>query len=303
MERISPNMKTKDSKEIYERQNHLEAIQYLRAMRQEYNHSRKLSTALWLFSVVIPIIGAVISVLNINSKIDAIIIALSLVFSILLLVLSILINHSKILAATLQFKFEMYVFDYKEPKNNKLFKRAKVTDIKKSLSRHKDKEDSTLLNWYKDYSNHPYEVCVFYCQSESLVWDKSIRLRYLITITAFLIVIIVSIVISAIIFNDSLLNLLSILSTLLPIFSYGARTIILLVTNLRTEDYLENMVSNFEDDYIKKGKTNSSKIQEFNYDLNHCIYDYRKELHLIPNKFYLLYRKKLHTYFGDIKNI
>lgn len=179
------NMKDKQySNGITKRQNEDYSISLLAAQRQLYIEAGRLDYIDFILSVLIPLLLAILKCIN-NSTV---VVNCSYILSIAMLFISIFISRTrqrkKSLAALIQLKFDLYV--YQMPWDYKLFGENKDIDpdvakySKRILMTNSEKEK--LVNWYTPAVDCvPLNDGILMCQKENCNWDSELRKRYKIT--------------------------------------------------------------------------------------------------------------------------
>lgn len=166
---------------IAKRQNEGYSISFLAAQRQLYIEAGRLDYTDFILSVLMPLVLAVLKWIN-NSTI---VVNCSYILSIAMLFISIFISKTrqrkKSLAAFIQLKFDLYV--YQMPWDYKLFGENKDADpdvakySKRILGISSEKEK--LINWYTPaVDGVPLNDGILMCQKENCNWDGELRKRY-----------------------------------------------------------------------------------------------------------------------------
>lgn len=167
---------------IQNRQNEEGSITRLAAQRQLYNDVGVLDRIDLCFSVVVPFILAIAQVIfpSVNWVVNTTyILAIAMLF--LSLFFDKAVRNKKILAASIQQDFDVYVFQM--PWDEARFGKRKnlIQEIaeksKKLMSKPSERE--RLTNWYRpEVDPLPLEKGIFACQRENYNWDGGLRKRY-----------------------------------------------------------------------------------------------------------------------------
>ena len=164
------------------RQNEEKAIAMLAAQRQLYNDAKKLGTISIVLSVWLPFAMALILLFlpeeSTCKNVSYILAIVSMLFS---FVVDKHINDKKKLAAFIQQKFDVYV--YNMPWDERIFGKQKnvnqdIVTYSKQIIENSDKKER-LYNWYTPtVDNRDLLTSILLCQRENLSWDVGLRKRY-----------------------------------------------------------------------------------------------------------------------------
>jgi len=205
----------KKQNEIYKRQNEVEMQQLIVAQHFTYSNAKRWVVALFSVLVILPL-G-----INIALFFDLpdIVIGLLAFFSLILLGIGELIGehiqNQKKTAAMLQQRFDLYVFD--------MNMKSGIDEnlIAEKMEKYKNKDWDRKQNWYQNYENVNKNKVLFYCQKENIDWTGNIGKRYCVFLMTIIGALFISFVVNLIIQNSSIIKMLSILITSLPLLSYG----------------------------------------------------------------------------------
>lgn len=274
----------KKQNEIFKRQNEAEMQQLLVTQHFTYTNAKRWVAVLFCFLVILPLGINVSLFFNLP---DIVVGILAFVSLILLAVGELIREHvssQKKLAATLQQKFDIYVFsmeaDYGIDENL----------IAQQVEKYKNKDWERKENWYQNYENLDKNKVVFYCQKENIDWTGNISRKFCNLLILIISILLISFVINLIINNSSIIKILSILVTALPLISYGFSS----YKKIKRDN---NELLEMD----KLTKEINSKINEISDDelgnkinvLQTMIYKFRQTKYLIPDWFENKYHKHL----------
>ncbi len=282
--------------DIYKRQNENSAILYLNSARKEYSKGKIIAIIMFFSMVVIPIIlSVVVAVIN-NDIFSTISIVLSFIIFIIGEIENFCLKKQKLLGASLQFKFDQIVLGLKY--SNKYLEDSLIDSfsINASLAKYKNKIDKSLYNWYADYSEDINDIAVFKCLKENILWDNSLRKKYLVLIISIFTLLCTALVCISILLNQSLLHFISIISFILPLLSYYIRGIKKLSSDIVKQNKIKVTIE--KDNELCKLK-NTRKLRDNNTQLSIELFNYRKSLYLVPNWFFKITRKKYENIFNE----
>lgn len=283
MEITSLNMAKKQN-EIFKRQNEPEMQQLLVTQHFAYTNAKRWVAVLFCVLVILPVgidIALFFSLPNIAVGI------LSFLSFILLALGELIrehISNQKKLAAMLQQKFDIYVFD--------MDTNCGIDEnlIAHQIEKYKNKDWQRKENWYQNYESLDKYKVIFYCQKENIDWTGNISKKFcnfLIIVIAFLFI---SFIVNLIINNSSIIKILSIAITALPLLSYGFSS----YKKIKRDN---NELLEMD----KFAKEINRRIEEINEDdlsnrvniLQTMIYKFRQSKYLIPDWFESKYHKHL----------
>lgn len=268
---------------ISERQNKESNIAKLAAQRQLYSNVGRIERVRVVFTVIIPLILAVIQEIAIELKWAK---AVACFFSIAMLVISIILKtarkNNKEKAAAIQQEFDIDV--YQMPWDRDLFgeRRDFTEDIatySKRILQNQHKREA-LLDWYTtEVDVLPLYDGIAACQKENFSWDAGLRKRYR-TFSGVILVIIIFIPIVICLIKESLVFDLVLLWTMtLPAMKWC-------VDNIRalTDDI--NRMRTLESSIYSVGKKNIKNLQRTQKE----IFENRRLAYKVPNWFYILFK-------------
>lgn len=279
----------KRQNEIFKKQNEPEMQQLLVAQHFTYTNAKCWAGILFCVLVILPV-GINIALFFNLPDIAVGILAFA---SLLLLALGELIREhvstQKKFAAMLQQKFDLDVFsmdvDYGIEENL----------IAQQIEKYKNKDWKRKENWYQDYGNIDKSKAIFYCQKENIDWTGNIGKKFCNFLVTILIILLVSFVVNLIINNNSIIKILSILITALPLISYGFSSYKKIKhdnSELLEMDILAKEINTRINEI--DGNVLSNKINV----LQTMIYKFRQSKYLIPDWFESKYHKYLQAIEG-----
>ncbi|MDE7425307.1 MAG: hypothetical protein K2N51_16735 [Lachnospiraceae bacterium] len=268
---------------IVERQNEDKYINYLAAQRQLYSEAKKLDGIGILFSVILPLVFALLQLLDSGNKyLNAVSYVLTILSMISSLILSSYVENKKELAAEVQQHFDVYV--YQMPWDDKLFGQQKsVTHIvaeKSKLLLRKTGERERLVDWYRpEIGTVDLEKGIFMCQKENYNWDVCLRKRF--RLASFIVIGILSILIFSlgIAKDETVTMLLCRFVFIIPMFQWLFETVKQLNKDIRNLNELDELIGS-------SGSKSMDELQE----IQSKIYIHRRSCYAVPNKFYEKYK-------------
>lgn len=205
----------KKQSEIYKRQNEPEMQSLLIAQHYTYSSAKGWVVVLFCVLVLLPL-GINIALFF---PLPDIAIGLLAFFSLLLLgigeIIRVHIQNEKKAASMLQQKFDLYVFDI----NIKCGIDENI--VAEKLEKHSKKDWDRKQNWYQNYEDMNQNKAIFYCQKENIDWTGNLAQRYCVFLISLISLMFISFVVNLIIQNKSIIKILSILISSLPLISYG----------------------------------------------------------------------------------
>lgn len=268
---------------IVERQNEEKYICYLAAQRQLYNEAKILDGVEILFSIVLPLLFAVLQlIISDNIYLNATSYVLSIVVMGISLLFGSYIDHKKATAAEIQQHFDLYV--YQMPWDNKLFGSQRnltyVVAEKAKLLLKNPKEYERLTNWYTTVAGTvDLKKGILMCQKENYNWDVSLRKRFRRLSIIVIVILTVLIFLIGIVKNETVVMLLFRFVFVIPMFQWLFETVKQLNKDIKNLEELDDLLSSLEPKSMDKLQEIQSKI-----------YIHRKSCYTIPNKFYDRYK-------------
>lgn len=205
----------KKQSEIYKRQNEPEMQSLLITQHYTYSSAKCWVAVLFCVLVLLPL-GINIALFF---TLPDIVVGLLAFFSLLLLGIGEIIRehiqNEKKAASMLQQKFDLYVFDI----NMKYGIDENI--VAEKLEKYSRKDWSRKQNWYQNYEDMNQNKAIFYCQKENIDWTGNLAKRYCMFLSSLIGLMFISFVVNLIIQNNSIIKILSILISSLPLISYG----------------------------------------------------------------------------------
>jgi len=284
-------MVKRESKDIFIRQNEDDMLDHLKAQRFVYSSAKKYAIAIFLCLTFSPLVINII--ISYFVKCEELI---SLLFFVILILFGLgqffrcKLKKDKFLAACIQQKFDIYVFNMQEILQKDIkFKTHLKESISNAVRKYKNNGENNFRDWYpKKYSNLPYEQAVFYCQKVNFNWTLKLKHKYCFTLIVFLIITTIIIIINAIMNCSSVNNLILISVTLLPLVSNFSDSYQKLTKDIQI---LEEILEKIEQTEMEFGSLNNEKLREITEELQEKIFLYRQKAYLIPNWFYKFHKK------------
>jgi len=284
----------KNNNEINHRQNSEEILSYLFTQRKLYSISKKVVIYLLVLNLIFYFLGLSDSIQS-NNRFKVIYVFWGLIFSILYIRESNRINT----AATMQELIDrkLYGFDVNTPfiKNSYLHQvvlntKAKFPKEYEHQVSHNGKEGG-VKDWYSDVSGLALEKAIILCQIENCEWEIKLRKHFqILNILLFILMIAIYVITY---WNNSLETLVIKLYPILTIVADRLGYIYKNSNNISgsksINDYLYQIYDDIER-YDKEDIINNSK------EIQHCIYERRKNFAPIPDAFYNLYRDKYQSF-------
>ena len=274
----------KKQNDIFKRQNEKEMQELIVAQHFTYSNAKVWSTILFFVLVVVPILINIALYFNTPDIVTGILAFVSLaLLGIGELIREYILNQKK-LAAMIQQKFDIYVFNINA--------QCGIDEnlIAEQVEKYKTKDWNRKKNWYQDYEDMAKNKAVFYCQKENIDWTGNINKKYCCFLFVVITISLISFLINLIINNSSIIKILSILVTALPLISYafsGYKKIkhdndeLLELEKLSNE--INDNIDNIDDIEL------SNKINV----LQTMLYKFRQTKYLIPDWFEKKFQKHL----------
>lgn len=270
--------------DIFRRQNENKSIEYLAAQRQLYNEAKQLDAVGVLFSVLIPLLLAIVQVfVEDNLFLNVLSYILSIVSMFVSIYMVSWVEQKKEKAAQIQQKFDIYVFQM--PWDEKLFGIEKsVTEIvaeKSKVLLNKIGERERLINWYPDVVNNATnEKGIWICQKENYRWDVNLRKRFKRFSVMIVGVAVFAIIFIGIVKNESVAMMLCRAAFIVPMLQWLLETIKKLNTDIKALEELDELIN-------ASGKKTMEELQIIQGKL----YLHRKNCYSIPNIFYKKFKE------------
>ena len=154
--------------------------------------------------------------------------------------------------------------------------------------KYKDRSNENYKNWYSDFSSLPYEQAVYQCQKQNIRWDISVRKKYLILLIVIASFLALVVILNAIIQRCEVLSLITILSSIFPIFSYFFNSFKKLTSDISAQKDLYKHIEKIEEKITTENEI-WNEVEELQVE----IFSYRKKAYLIPDWFHCIFKKDL----------
>lgn len=268
---------------IATRQNEDKSIAMLAAQRQLYRDVKKYNTVSVALSVWIPFVLSVILVfISENTEWRYASYILSIVSMVFSFVIDKYIEEKKQLAAFIQQKFDVYV--YEMPWDKRIFGRDKnvgheiATHSKKILSNPQEKKQ--LKDWYTPGVDEKNTIDgILACQRENLGWDVGLRKRFKFASVALIIILFVAILAMGLWKNERIMELLWRAAFIVPMLKWLLDTIKKLNKDISRLQELDSDINN-----------NETKTMEDLQDIQKVIFQHRKGCYAIPECIYNIFK-------------
>lgn len=265
------------------RQNEEKAIAMLAAQRQLYNDAKKLGTISIVLSVWLPFAMALILLFlpeeSICKNVSYILAIVSMLFS---FVVDKHINDKKKLAAFIQQKFDVYV--YNMPWDERIFGKQKnvnqdIVNYSKQIIENSDKKER-LYNWYTPtVDNRDLLTSILLCQRENLSWDVGLRKRYRLSSIIMIVFLCSLVIVMGLWKKESIAMLLWRFAFITPMLEWLFDTVKTLNKDMGRLKELDEIINN-----------DVSKTMDELQDIQKMIFEHRKECYAIPNIIYKIFK-------------
>ena len=256
------------------KQNTKRAQELLVAQYYTYKEAKFWVYILFLISVIIPF-GVNISLIWIKNEIAVAIISMVLI---IFLIISELIRTKivkiKEIAASIQQKFDIEVFNLKNNFN------INVNWVNSYLEKYKNKDWNRKTNWYPKYQDVEHNRAVFFCQKENIEWTQELSRRFKKFLYVLLGIIIIITVLNFVFMKLTIINILSVIITALPLVTYIYSGLVKMKNDDNTLEEL-NKYTLIVDGLLK----NNNDITIYIENLQWMIFHFRKNKYLIPDWF------------------
>lgn len=268
---------------IATRQNEDNSIAMLAAQRQLYRDAKKFNTVSVVVSVWIPFVLAVILLfIPENTKWKFASYILSIISMFFSFVIDKYIEEKKNLAAFIQQKFDVYV--YEMPWDKRIFGKDKnvnheiATYSKKFLSNPQEKKK--LKDWYTFGADDKSIIDgILTCQRENLGWDVGLRRRFKIVSVVLIIILFGVILAMGLWRNEKIVDLLCRMVFVAPMVKWLLDIIKKLNNDISTLQELDADINN-----------NEIKTMEDLQDIQKVIFQHRKGCYDIPEYIYNIFK-------------
>lgn len=273
------------SNSIFNIQNKQDQQRLIVTQHYVYKNAKFFATLLFVLSVLIPLVFNIVFVQITNDIVFTLFSFVSIVIVILCEFIRDIVNDKKRLAAQIQQKFDINVFEM----NNVFCFDDENVDI--AVEKYKNKDWIRSRNWYPDYRKIDKCKAIFYCQKENIDWTNNLSKKYLVFLTICSIIMFIAIMVNFIISDDSISNIIAIFITALPMVTYCYSGL----TKIRNDNKLINEIKNYSNkiETFLDNNTIDTKMLE---NLQWLIFLYREKKYLIPDWFDKIFYKKIESH-------
>lgn len=265
------------------RQNEEHSIEMLAAQRQLYSDAKRydwLSTAL---SVWVPFgLAIILLFISEDSPVGVVSYIASIISAIISFMVDGIINNKKELAASIQQKFDTYIYNMSWDmrifgKNRNLNNEIAVYSSK-ILS--DEEEKKSLYDWYTpSVDGKELKEGILSCQRENVWWDVGLRKRFKTGSIIVIFILCIAVFVMGICKNESIVKLLWRFAFVAPMLEWLFSTIKQLNVDINELQELDERINDDE-----------SKSIEDLQDIQKLIFDHRKNCFAIPNFFYKYFK-------------
>ncbi|PWL97619.1 MAG: hypothetical protein DBY05_12400 [Clostridiales bacterium] len=266
----------KNSNTVYERQNQPEMQALIVAQHFAYTSAKRWVLSLFFILVIIPLGINVALFFNLSDTIIGILSFLSIILLFVGEIVKSHIENTKAKAAHLQQKFDLFVFDM----NSNIGIDENI--IAEAMEKYSKKDWYRKKNWYQNYENISELETVFYCQKENIDWTGNLAKRYCYFLLSIISLIFISFFINLIVNKSSILKLLSILVSAIPLLSYGLSSYKKIKHDNKELIELDRLAKEINSNIAVMSER---ELQNKIYILQTMIYQFRKTKYLIPDWF------------------
>lgn len=265
------------------RQNEEQSITMLAAQRQLYNDAKAVNGITTALSVWIPF-GLAILLLFIKqgSQLEYASYIVSIVSMMISVYLDNVIKKKKETAASIQQKFDIYV--YQMPWNDRLF--GKNKNLNNEIAKHSKKilsdaeQKSSLKDWYTSpVDEKELNQGILSCQKENYWWDVGLRRRYRCACVLAIIIMVAIVFGMGFVRNETVARLIWRLAFVVPMIQWFADTVKQLNEDIDNLQEIDGMVNDTD-----------PKTMDDLQDIQKKIFEHRKGCFSIPNFFYEIFK-------------
>ena len=274
----------KKKNDIFKRQNEQRMQRLVVAQHFAYSSAKKLAFVLFVILVIVPLSINIALFFDLSDEITGILSLISLSVLFIGEILRDVIANRKIIAAKIQQVFDIYVFgldyDFLIDEN----------ELEESIQKFTKKDWHRKKDWYSNYEEVDKNKTIFYCQKENIDWTGNLSRRYKNFLIGVIITLLLVFVLNGILNNSSIIKLLSIAVTVMPIISYGVSGL----KKIKQDDEKRKDIdkfANFINDNLDK--LSDSELGDKVICLQIMIYESRKTKYLIPDWFEKIYYKSM----------
>lgn len=261
------------------RQNEKHSIEMLAAQRQLYSDAKRLGWSSTALSVWFPFgLATILLFISEDSLVGIMSYIVSIISAISSFIVDEKIKDKKDLAASIQQKFDTYI--YTMSWDTRIFGKNRNLDDKiadfsrKILS--DEEEKKSLYDWYTpSVDEKELKEGILSCQRENVWWDVGLRKRFKMGSIIAIFILCICVFIMGICKNESIVKLLWRFAFVAPMLEWLFSTIKQLNEDINKLQELDERINDGE-----------SKSKEDLQDIQKLIFDHRKKCFAIPNFFY-----------------
>ncbi|HQC30250.1 MAG TPA: S-4TM family putative pore-forming effector [Acholeplasmataceae bacterium] len=268
---------------IFEHQNIPENQQLIVAQHYVYKKAKQLSLLLFILSVIIPLIFNITKIWITNEIVAAIFSFVSICFLIASKIINSIINKEKSLAAQIQQKFDINVF---ELNNINCLNNEKIYVV---AEKYKYKDWHRKKDWYPDYQELDKNKAIFYCQQQNLEWTNNLSRKYMMFLTVCVILMAAAVTLNFIIENKTMIHIISTIVIALPLITYYLVGFIKMIEDNQSLTEIRKYSNEIEILFKNKIIVNLFMLE----NLQWMIFYYRKSKYLIPEWFDRIFYKNI----------
>ena len=265
-------MATKNN--INTKQNSKKSWEMIVAQHYTYKEAKLWVFILFIISVIIPLSINIGLIWIKNETIVAIVSFCSIITLIIAELIRNKIAKIKEIAASIQQLFDISVFSLK---NDFCINKDEVFAY---LRKYKDKDWERKVNWYTVSNNIEHNKAVFYCQKENIDWTQSLSKKFKNLLYILIGLLVVIMILNFIFINDSIIHIISVIITNLPLLSYVYSGLL----KIKNDDKSLGELNKYT--LVVEGvlKT-TNNIEVYIENLQWMIFYFRKNKYLIPDWF------------------
>ena len=281
-------------KNVFQLQNEPTILNALVAQSKLYSRAKKFDTVFLILYIALPILYSTLILFLNNEWLQ--------VIGAVIAIMATVISHRfaerrdkiRVRAARMQQTIDFYLFsrpDY--PIENDEWKDClsqtefyeTISDVKISPEDIEEKR-----NWYSDYSRYDHLKQVYYCQRMNIRWETELRKYYIIILSSLIGVTIAVSVVLLLLFHCTGSTFAVLITTFAPFIDYASEVYPDYSRDKKRIEKICELQNSIEgrDGFLHHGKELYSK----EVDLQNMIYEHRSQAVMVPDKIYLLFRKK-----------
>lgn len=268
---------------IKQRQNEEKSLMMLAAQRQIYSDAKAYEISSVMLSVIVPfLLSFVLLFISEDSPVGIASYIAAIISATVSFLVDGVIRKKKELAASIQQKFDIYV--YSMPWDLRLFGKEKsynneIAEYSKKIM-NDSKNKAELRDWYTHVADaKSLSDGILVCQRENVWWDVGLRKRFKIASLVVIVLLCVFVFAMGIWQNESVTRLLWRFAFVAPMIEWLLDTIKRIDEDIDDLKELDNCVAD----------THSRTMDELQ-DIQRLLYEHRKKCFSIPNAFYNFFK-------------